>query len=354
MSNKRYIRQTTLKEVGEKGQKKLLNTSVLVVGCGGLGNYVAVNLAASGIGKIHLIDFDKVNISNLHRQVFFKTSDVGKYKAELLSDYIKNINDDVNVSFSKEKLTKSNSREIIKKYDFILECTDSLETKYMLNDACVLEQKSFIYGSLHKFEAQIASFNIKIKEKYSANLRDIFPEIPTENIPTCSEVGTLNTIVGIAALMQANEVLKLALEIGKPLVNKLLIYNALDNSQLVIKIQKQKDINFKQKWKENNYMEEENCSLLDPNEIGAEEFKEGIKNNTLKVISVLEEDSELINPDFHFPFSYFDVDEIELEKNNYAIVCQNGRVSMACVFMLRKKYPNYSFKSLNGGLYSLV
>lgn len=355
MNNKRYIRQTTLKEVGEKGQKKLLETSVLVVGCGGLGNYVAVNLAASGIGKIHLIDFDTIDISNLHRQVFFKTNDVGKYKAEVLANYLRAINNDTNVSFSKEKLQKSTVRTIIKQYDYILECTDSLETKYMLNDACVLEKKPLIYGSLHKFEAQIASFNVKIEGKFSANLRDIFSEIPTENIPTCSEVGTLNSIVGIAGFMQANEVQKLVLGIGKPLVNKLLIYNFIDNTQLKINIETQKNIDFNQKWKENNYMEEEeNCSLLDPNEIGAEEFLERVKNKTIKVISVLENETEIIKADYHFPFSYFDADEIELPKDDYAILCDNGRISMACVFMLRKKYPNYSFKSLNGGLYSIV
>lgn len=354
MNENRYIRQTTLKEVGVEGQKKLLNTAVLVVGCGGLGNYVAVNLAASGIGKIHLIDNDIINISNIHRQVFFKTEDIGKSKAKVLNKYIKSLNEDVDVNFSIENLNKNNTRELIKEYDYILECTDSLETKYMLNDACVLENKPLIYGSLHKFEAQISSFNIQEeKKKYSANLRDVFPEIPTENIPTCSETGTLNPIVGIAALLQANEVLKLVLNIGKPLINALLIYNSLDNTQLKVKIKPLRNIDFEEKWKENNYMDE-SCSLLDSNEIEAEEFLKRVKNKTLKVISVLEEDTEIITPDFHFPFSYFDADEIELEKNDYAILCMNGRISMACVFMLRKKYPNYSFKSLSGGLYSIV
>jgi len=354
MNKNRYIRQTTLKEVGLEGQKKLLETSVLVVGCGGLGNYVAVNLAASGIGKIHLIDHDKVNISNLHRQVFFTLKDIGKAKAKVLKSYIESINEDVNISHSIEKLQKNNARQIIKNYDFILECTDSLETKYMLNDSCVLENKPLVYGSLHKFEAQIASFNINVKNIFSANLRDIFPEMPTENIPTCSEVGTLNPIVGIAGLLQANEVLKLVLNIGEPLINKLLIYNSLDNSQLKINIKPQNKIDFYEIWNKNNYMKEETCDLLDTNEIGAKEFLAKVKNKTIKVISVLEEDTEIIKPDLHFPFSCFDADEIELKKNDYAILCANGRISMACVFMLRKKYPDYSFKSLNGGLYSIV
>ena len=227
-----YKRQTTLQEIGESGQQKLLQTKVIVVGCGGLGNAAAVYLAASGIGQLHLVDFDEVSESNLHRQVFYKTEDIGKPKAEALAEYIKTISPFVKVTTSKNPVSKKNVFSLISKADYVLDCTDSLPVKYLLNDACVLKDKSLIYGSLYKFDGYVASFNIKdTKGTYGTNMRDAFPEIGKQNIPNCSEVGTLNTIVGIIGLMQANEVLKLATGIGKPLVNQLLIYNSLENSQ---------------------------------------------------------------------------------------------------------------------------
>ena len=129
-----YKRQTTLKEVGEIGQQKLLRTKITVVGCGGLGNVVAVYLAATGIGEIHLVDFDVVSISNLHRQVFYKTSDVGKSKVEILSNYIQTIAPFAKVSTTNQPISKQNVLDIIKNTDFVLDCTDSLPIKYLLND----------------------------------------------------------------------------------------------------------------------------------------------------------------------------------------------------------------------------
>ena len=150
--NQLFIRQTTLTEIGESGQQKLLQTSVLIVGCGGLGNTVATSLAGSGIGKIHLVDFDTVEVSNLHRQLFFKLEDVGKPKVEVLGNYLKKI-----APFSKTfehnlVINKQNVFELVLKADYILDCTDSLPTKYLMNDACVLNNKPFIYGSLYKFD----------------------------------------------------------------------------------------------------------------------------------------------------------------------------------------------------------
>tara|TARA_B110000037_G_C17116746_1_gene504081 strand:- start:1340 stop:2407 length:1068 start_codon:yes stop_codon:yes gene_type:complete len=355
MSAKRYIRQTTLKEVGNEGQEKLFDAKILIVGCGGLGNFVAVNLAASGIGTLHLVDFDRIDISNLHRQVFYKTEDVGKLKAETLCNYIKSINNEINCSFSNKRLVKNEVREIIRQFDIVVDCTDGLVTKYLLNDACVLEQKTLIYGSLYKFEAHISSFNFQGKESVrTANLRDVFPEMPTENLPNCSEVGTLNPIVGIAGMMQSNEVLKVVLGIGKPLCKELLVYNALDNSQLKMKLKINKDLNFNKIWETNNYKEEIDCNMKNSNEIEATEFLERSADKTIKVISVMEEESEIFDADFHFPFSSFVAEDMELVKDEYVLVCNIGSISRACVAMLRKQYPDYSFRSLKGGVFSLV
>ena len=142
--NQFFKRQITLSEIGEVGQQKLQNTSVLIVGCGGLGGLIAVYLASSGVGKIHLIDFDTVNMTNLHRQVFFSLEDVGKPKAEVLSEFIKKRAPFTEVNFNNKPITKENVFELISEVDIVVDGTDSLPTKYLLNDACVIEKKSLV------------------------------------------------------------------------------------------------------------------------------------------------------------------------------------------------------------------
>ena len=205
-----FKRQITLSEIGEEGQQKLQKAKVLIVGCGGLGSPIAVYLASSGIGELHVIDFDKVDATNLHRQVFYTLNNIGEYKSEVLAKFIRQRAPYTKVSFSKEPITKSNVMDVITGYDIIVDGTDSLPTKYLLNDACVLEGKPLVYGSLYKFDGYVSSFNIKQKEgSFSANLRDAFPEMNTD-VPNCEEAGTLNAIVGMIATAQVNEVLKIS------------------------------------------------------------------------------------------------------------------------------------------------
>ncbi|MDC1237933.1 HesA/MoeB/ThiF family protein, partial [Polaribacter sp.] len=195
--NELFKRQLTLQEIGEVGQQKLQDASVLVVGCGGLGSPIAVYLAASGIGKLHLIDFDTVAVSNLHRQVFYSLEDIDKPKAAVLTTFIKKRAPFTEVSFTNKAITKENVFNLIDNVDIVVDGTDSLPTKYLLNDACVLRNKPLVYGSLYKFDGYVATFNVLQKdERYSANLRDVFPEIATD-IPNCEEAGTLNAIVGV-------------------------------------------------------------------------------------------------------------------------------------------------------------
>lgn len=186
--NQLFKRQITLSEIGEIGQQKLQNAKVLVVGCGGLGSPVAVYLASSGVGKIHLVDFDTVDSTNLHRQVFYSLEDVGKSKAAVLSAFIKKRAPFTEVSFTNYPITKENVFELIENVAIVVDGTDSLPTKYLLNDACVLKNKPLVYGSLYKFDGYVATFNVLQKDgNYSSNLRDAFPEMATD-IPNCEEV----------------------------------------------------------------------------------------------------------------------------------------------------------------------
>lgn len=236
--NTYFQRQTTLKEIGQEGQQLLQDAKVLVIGCGGLGSPIAIYLATSGVGKLHLVDFDQVSVSNLHRQVFYKVADVGQSKAMILSKEIEKRAPYTEVSYTDTAVAKDTIMELVADYDIIVDGTDSLPIKYLINDACVLSKKPLVYGSLYKFDGYVATFNVLNGDgDYTCNLRDAFPKIATD-IPNCEEAGTMNPIVGIIALLQANEVIKLITRKGNLLVNQLLIYNVLNNSQFKMKLKK--------------------------------------------------------------------------------------------------------------------
>lgn len=361
---KLYKRQTTLAEIGKKGQQKLMQTKVVVVGCGGLGSITAVYLAASGLGQIHLVDYDVVDISNLHRQVFYKIKDIGKSKALVLANHIKEISPFVKVSFSNAAISKSTVFDEISNYDFVLDCTDSLPIKYLLNDACILKNKPLIYGSLYKFDGYVASFNVKVsKNSYSSNLRDAFPEISKEAIPNCSEVGTLNTIVGIIGLMQANEVLKLVTGVGKPLINQLLIYNSLENTQFKMKLKSSDSSHSERKeritkiFKSESY-EDVNCEVQDEALlISAEELRKklsyGEASKKLYIISVIEENDTILPFEVRkkIPLSKLKVEQLDIVKNNeYVIVCNRGISSYIVTKKIKEKHPNLTVLSLKNGI----
>ncbi len=351
-----YQRQTTLREIGAIGQNALRNATVTIVGCGGLGSVAAVYLAASGIGNIHLVDFDTVDVSNLHRQVFYKTEDIGKSKIVVLSSYIQSISPLVTITHSNQLVSKNNIKNSISTATIVLDCTDDLPTKYLLNDFCVIENKVLVYGSLYKFDGYVATFNrIDENGNRTANLRDAFPEIPNENIPNCSEIGTLNTIVGIIGLMQANEVLKIVANIGKPIVNELLIYNSLENSQYKMKLKPLFD-----KEKISELFEAENyksilCDFDDGITISQENFKKILAQKTsIKIISIIED------TDFKLPFEVYKkiplyefedwLSEFENTSENYIIVCNQGVSSIMAVHLFKAKYPKVNVLSLEGGV----
>lgn len=364
-----FARQTTLTEIGESGQLKLQQTSVLIVGCGGLGNTVATSLAGSGIGTIHLVDFDVVDISNLHRQLFFTIEDIDKPKVKVLGNYLKKIAPFTKVIEHHKVIHKENIFELLANVNFVLDCTDSLPTKYLLNDACVLKNKPFIYGSLYKFDGYVASFNISKKVgEFSTNLRDAFPEISKEAIPSCSEIGTLNTIVGIIGLLQANEVLKLACGIGKPLVDELLIYNSLENSQYKMKLKMMDSCHserikrISQIFKQESYFDVR-CNIQDPSLlISANELKKVFNlqsEKQVQLISIIEDISTSLpfEVDAKIPLSSFDdiVGHIERShdvNNNPTIIfiCQKGISSFRATQKFKKKYPDLEILSLKGGI----
>lgn len=366
-----YQRQTTLPEIGKVGQQKLQEAKVLVVGCGGLGSVASVYLAASGIGRIHLIDHDVVSVSNLPRQVFFTIENVGQSKVEVLAQHIRSITPFVKLTYSNIALSKLNVFDAFTDFDIILDCTDSLPIKYLINDACVILDKILVYGSLYKFDGYVASFNVMDKKgERSCNLRDAFPEIPKEHVPNCAEAGTLNSIVGIIGLLQANEVLKLVTQTGKPLINQLLIYNSLENSQFKMKLknahksqaerQPNKAIlagsrSFSSIFKNETYTDsgcelQEHTLLISAKALKARFIK---SREDMFIISVIENKNTNLPfaVDAKIPFSKFNPKTLNIViSKTYVMVCQRGISSYRAVKQFKSDYPKVKVLSLKEGI----
>lgn len=229
----RYSRQIILPEVGIEGQQKLTNASVLVVGAGGLGCPVLVYLAAAGVGRIGIIDADKVDVTNLQRQVLYVTEDEGKPKAETAAKRLSALNPGINIDVYPVWLSKENALDIFSPYDIIVDGSDNFATRYLVNDACVILKKPLVFGSIFKFEGQVSVFNYKGGPTY----RCLFPEPPAAGeVPNCSEIGVIGVLPGIIGTLQANEVIKIILEKGDVMSGVLYMYDALSNDVQKLKV----------------------------------------------------------------------------------------------------------------------
>lgn len=237
---KRYSRQMVLKKIGPIGQKKILNSKVLVVGAGGLGSPVLIYLAALGVGNIGIIDHDKVDLSNLHRQIIFETNDLKKKKSKIASQKIKKINPDIKVFHYQKKLNHNNINKIAKKYSILVDGSDNFKTKFLVNDYSVKNKKILITGAINKFDGQIFTFNFQNNNK-SPCLRCFFQTYPSDQLLNCEADGILSTLAGIVGSIQANEVVKEILNIGNSLCGHMLIINTLDLNFRKAKITKKKN-----------------------------------------------------------------------------------------------------------------
>lgn len=219
----RYSRQIFLSEIGVNGQRKIQKAKVLIVGAGGLGSPVIQYLSAAGIEHLAVIDFDKVEIHNLNRQVIHSENQVGKAKVESVKDFISKHNSSIQIKTIEEKLTSKNAEELFQKYDVIVDASDNFITRYLINDTCVALNKVLVYGSIFSFQGQVAVFNYK----KSKNLRDIFPQAPQKNeIPNCDENGVLGPLPGIIGSMMAMLVLKIVTDLEVQ-TNQLTIFDTL-------------------------------------------------------------------------------------------------------------------------------
>jgi molybdopterin/thiamine biosynthesis adenylyltransferase len=233
----RYSKQIILKQVGVLGQKKISSTKVLIVGVGGLGCPVILYLASLGIKNIGIVDHDKVDLSNLNRQILFSTKDIGKFKVDRAKKFLQKVNKKIKINAYKTKIIKNNIQNILNKYDIICDCSDNFTTRYLLNDFCLKNKKILISAAISKFEAHIFNFN------FSTNIpcyRCFMPEIP-EKENRCDTEGILPTVAGIAGTIQANEVIKSILKKKNELVGKMIVFNTLSLNFRKIKLTKNAD-----------------------------------------------------------------------------------------------------------------
>ena len=236
----RFSRQIILKDIGIVGQKKIFSSKVLIVGAGGLGSPVVEFLCRAGVGTLGIVDNDKVSISNLHRQILYNSSDIGKYKVKIAKDKIRKINPNTKVKSYKLRLNKINFKKIINEYDYFVDGSDNFKTKFLINDFCLKFKKKLVTGAISKFDGHIFSFDFKNKK--IPCLRCFFQETKiTDEILDCQSEGILGTVAGIVGTMQANEVIKKILNIGESLDGHILILDLINLNFRKVKIKKRKN-----------------------------------------------------------------------------------------------------------------
>ena len=231
----RYSRHILIPDIDHIGQQRIINAKVLCIGAGGLGSPTILYLAAAGIGEIGIVDFDRVDISNLQRQIIHNQSDVGKSKAQSAKEKVLQLNENVKVNLHEVRLDTSNALDIFRNYDLIIDCTDNFATRYLVNDAAALLGKPYIWGSIYRFDGQAAVFWSNSGPCY----RCLHPTPPPAgSVPSCAEGGVLGVLCGAIGAIQSNEAIKLITGVGKSLLGSLLIYDALDSSYKKVEIKK--------------------------------------------------------------------------------------------------------------------
>jgi sulfur-carrier protein adenylyltransferase/sulfurtransferase len=360
---RRYSRHLILPEVGLSGQKKICSTSVLCIGAGGLGSPIALYLAAAGIGKLGIVDFDNVDFSNLQRQILHTDADVGRPKSQSAKETINAINPGVEVVIYNTRLTSENAIEIIKPYDIIVDGTDNFPTRYLTNDACVLLKKPNVYGSIFRFEGQASVFAPHLG---GPCYRCLYPEPPPPGmVPSCAEGGVLGVLPGIIGCIQATEILKLALGKGSSLLGRLLLFNALDMTFRELKLRRDTQcplcgenptitqlIDYEMFC---GITPEPETPAQNPDEVTVHDLKKALADPKLgiKVIDVREPDEYQIA---HIdgvplvPLSTLAQRFTELDPNHlYYIHCKSGVRSMKALKFLREQGFKH-LKNVKGGI----
>jgi sulfur-carrier protein adenylyltransferase/sulfurtransferase len=339
----RYSCQMLLPGFSEAMQQKLQQSKVLIVGAGGLGCPAAQYLTAAGVGTLGIADFDIISISNLHRQILYSAEETGKPKVEVACRKLRQQNPGIKLVPHQFKITSENVMQLLEVYDVVVDGTDNFETRYLLNDACVISGRPLVYGGIYQFEGQVAVWNVRNEDgSWSPNYRDVFPSVDPSAVPNCAEGGVIPTIAGIIGCMQANEVLKLLTGTGEVLAGKILIVNALTLQSRIIKTGRTSRVQIQ--------------SIIPTVEIpviDVSELKKLMNEDGCELIDVRNDDERA---DFHIggkhiPLAFLKSDIPHLNGNKPLIFyCASGKRSAEAVKLVRENFPGRKLFSLKGGM----
>ncbi len=350
----RYTRHIQLPQIGPEGQTRLKQSTVLIVGCGGLGSPVALYLAAAGVGHIVLVDGDSVDVTNLQRQILFDTDAVGQSKSLVGKAKLNALNPEIKITAITDSLTLENAPSLIEQSDLILDCTDNFATRYLINDTCAKFKKPWVFASIHQFSGQCALFTPE-----TACFRCLFPDTPTE-VPDCNAAGVLGVLPGMLGLFQANEAIKYLTGLATPLKNTLLLIEAIDLTFRKIKLSKANDCVICQTHKppeqlQSYYQHICQSESIDENQISPQQF-ESIKDDTDSLVLDVRTEAERAAfhiGGLHIPLSNVEENLEQLNKKKTIICyCQSGIRSLKACQLLQ--HLGFKSVSLNSGLSGLL
>ena len=337
----RYSCQINLPGFDETTQQKLQNAKVLIVGAGGLGCPSAQYLAASGIGTLAIADDDIVSIGNLHRQILYTPAEVGKKKVLIATEKLQEQNPLINVVAIEQRITSYNAMALLKDFDIILDGTDNFETRYLLNDACVLLNKPLVYGAIYQYEGQVGVWNMANEDgTRTPNYRDVFPAVDSAQIPNCAEGGVLPTLAGIIGCMQANEVIKYITGIGELLAGKILMLDAQTLQSRIIKIGNLSKTNITQIA----------ATFIVPI-VSISELKSNFYLYELIDVRTAEERSKFNIGGKHIPLNTLEEKALWFETAKPVLFyCASGKRSTEAVKKIKEKNKDANVYSLEGGI----
>ena len=363
MNSGRYNRQIILRNFGEEAQTRLQNSKILVAGAGGLGCPALIYLAAAGAGTICIADYDKVDLSNIQRQVLYKESDCGQPKADTAAKNLRLMNSEISIVVFDSKITNLNAIELISEYDVVIDCTDNFESRYIINDACCIVDKPLIYGAVLGFEGQVGVFNFSTGDNVcKTNYRDLFPEPPEpSSVFSCNDSGVLGVVPGVIGTLQAAEAIKIVTKSGTSLSGRLISYNSFTGSFYEFKVTPSperinKPLN-KKEFKKFDYSGFCSLAKSEIREILAEDFISMTGSGKYEIIDVREEHEPLDMSKFgavRIPLSRFiDCSKDDFVGKNYVIVCETGERSRRAVDKLQSLIKDVNAFSLKGGARAL-
>jgi len=351
----RYARHFALPDFGMEAQQRLGQSSVLVIGAGGLGAPVLLYLAAAGVGTIGIVDFDRVDLTNLQRQVLYTTDQIGQSKAQLAAQRLRELNPNCTVQVHDTALSRENALDLFAPYDLIVDGTDNFPTRYLANDAAVILDKTYIYGSIYRYEGQVSVFHAPLPDgKRSINYRNLYPSPPhPDAVPNCAEGGVLGVLPGIIGSMQANEAIKVLSGVGTPLVGKLFLYDAATGESRTIRIPPQEPVPVRELIDYQAF-----CSPADAikpvPQISASDLRMALQSpNPPFLIDVREPYERALDHlgGEHFPLGTVEEQAERLQAPSQVVLyCQSGQRSAKAIRKLRERFGFEHLVNLEGGI----